>query len=297
MNRYSDQYFSYRILLLLLLLPACNVFLRAQQGQGQEWLDLSFTYIDGNKLDSAEYALKKYLEKDPGGPLNPFVLNNLATIQQRLGKRNEALLSYTAALGTYPKNTVFLASRAALFAETGKPANAIADYTALLDEKPQDEEALYQRGLLYLQMRNTDLAEADFNRMLAVNPDGLYPRMGLASLAKFRGDYDDAEKIYNYLIDKEPEMPGLYAGRAEVYLLADKPGKASADATRALRFYGQAYHEPYLYIIRCKAKLLLREKKAALEDLEKAVALGYDPEEAAVIRKAAGEGEKEKEKD
>jgi tetratricopeptide (TPR) repeat protein len=286
-NLYFDKYLRCRILLLLLMIPACSVFLRAQQGQ--EWLDLSFAYIDGNKLDSAEYALKKYLENDPGGQLNPFVLNNLATIQRRLGKWDAALLSYTAALGTYPKNTVFLASRAALFAEMGKPANAIADYTALLAENTKDEEALYQRGLLYLQMRNTDLAETDFNRMLALNPDGLYPRMGLASLAKFRGDYDDAEKIYNYLIEKEPELPGLYAGRAEVYLLANKPGKASADATRALRLYGAAYHEPYPYIIRCKAKLLLREKKAALEDLEKAVALGYDAKAAAEIRKAASD--------
>jgi tetratricopeptide (TPR) repeat protein len=109
--------------------------------------------------------------------------------------------------------------------------------------------------------------------------------MGLASLAKFRGDYADAEKIYNYLIDKEPELPGLYAGRAELYLLMDKPGKSSADATRAINLYAPDYREPYMYIIRCKAKILLREKKSALEDLEKAIALGYDPKEAAEIRK------------
>jgi tetratricopeptide (TPR) repeat protein len=252
--------------------------------QDQDWLELSFYYLEQNKLDSTEYALKKVLKNDPDGKMNPFILNNLGTVQRRMGKLGEALLSYTAALGQYPKNAVFLESRASLFAEMGQAENAILDYTSLLTQKPDNEEALYQRGLLYLQVKNLELAEADFNRMLELNPAGLYPRMGIASLAKFRGDFDSAEKIYNYLIDKEPENPGLYAGRAELYLLMEKPGKSTGDATRALRLYGEDYHSPYLYIIRCKAKILLHEKKSALEDLEKALSFGYDPKAAAEIK-------------
>jgi tetratricopeptide (TPR) repeat protein len=247
------------------------------------WLDLSFTYIEQNKLDSAEIALKMVLKEDPTGPLNPFLLNNLGTIQRRLGKQQEALLSYAAALGQHPRNTTFLESRASLFAEMGQAENAIFDYSTLLSIDANNTEALYQRGLLYLQVRNQDLAEADFKRMLDLNPDGLYARMGMASLAKFNGDYEDAEKIYNFLIDKEPVNANLYAGRAELYLLMEKPGKSSADATKAIRL--SEIPNPYLYITRCKAKILQHEKKSAMEDLEHAITLGYDPDRAAEIRK------------
>jgi tetratricopeptide (TPR) repeat protein len=283
-NLFSNKHYRALIGAVILTISVSGMDVLAQQNP--EWLELSFYYIEQNKLDSAEYALKTVLKNDPDGQLNPFILNNLGTIQRRQGKRDEALLSYTAALGPYPNHPVFLEARASLFAEMGKAESAILDYTSLLGQEPANEEALYQRGLLYLQVRNTELAEADFNQMLQLNPDGLYPRMGMASLAKFRGDYDDAEKIYNFLIDKEPENPRLYAGRAELYLLMDKPGKSTGDATRALRLFGEDYNNPYLYIIRCKAKILLHEKKSALEDLEKALSFGYDAKEAAEIRNA-----------
>ena len=243
---------------------------------GQEWLVLSFDYLEQNRLDSAEWALKTVLKNDPVNPLNPFLLNNLGTIQRRMGKNDEALLSYTAALGQHPKQVVFLEARASLFAEMGQANNAILDYSTLLEEKPNDDEVLYRRGLLYLQTQNTERAEIDFRQMLEQNPNSLYARRGFAALAKFRGDYEEAEKIYNYLLDKLPDDFSLYAGRAELYLLMNRPGKAAADATRAIRLSGDAISDPYLFIIRYRAKLLLHETKAASQDLEKAKALGYD---------------------
>ena len=240
-------------------------------------LNLYFQAVERNQLDSAEFYLKAVLKSNPAGQLNPFLLNNLGTIQRRLGKNDEALISYSAALGQYPKNTVFLENRASLFAEMGKAENAVLDYSVLLDVKPDDQEALYQRGLLYLQLKNSDRAEADFKRMLELNPDGLYPRIGFAALAKLRGDYPEAEKIYTYLLDKEPDNAGLYAGRAELYLLMEKPEKAASDATQAIRL--SKTEDPYMYIIRYRANTMLRDKKFAQKDLEKARALGYDGKE------------------
>jgi tetratricopeptide (TPR) repeat protein len=245
-----------------------------------DWLSLSFDYIEANRLDSAEFALKTVLKSDPDNPINPFLLNNLGTIQRKMGKYDDALISYTAALGQYPENPVFLESRASLFAEIGQAPNAIIDYSTLLKVNPNNEEALYQRGLLYLQIKNTDLAETDFQRMLELNPNGFYPRLGFASLAKFRGDYDEAEVIYNYLLDKEPENCNLYAGRAELYLLMKRPGKASTDINRAIRMAGDDFPNSDFYIIRYRTKLLLHEKESALKDLEKAIALGYKENEA-----------------
>ena len=241
-----------------------------------DWLSLSFDYVEQNRLDSAEWALKTVLRSQADSPLNPFLLNNLGTIQRRMGKLDDALLSYTAALGQHPSHPVFLESRASLFVEMGQAQNAILDYTSLLDELPNHEEVLYQRGLLYLQMMNTDLAESDFRKMLEQNPNSLYARRGFASLAKFRGDYEEAEIIYSYLLDKEPEDYNLYAGRAELFLLMEKPGRASSDINQAIRLAGENAQNPYLYVIRYRVKLLLHENNSALKDLQKAIDLGYE---------------------
>jgi hypothetical protein len=56
-----------------------------------------------------------------------------------------------------------------------------------------------------------------------------------------------------------------------------KPGKASSDATQAIRL--SKTENPYSYIIRYRAKMMLRDKKSAIEDLEKARALGYSGKE------------------
>jgi len=234
-------------------------------------IDSSFTYIEEGKLDSAELCLKTALGSNPDSPLNPFILNNLATVQRRLGKTDEALISYTAALGQLPKNPVFLKGRASLFAEMGQAENALIDCSSLIEERPTDEEALYQRGLLYLQTGNDENAEKDFRRLIDLYPDGVLPRLGLAALAKFRKDFDDAEKIYAYLINKNPADPRFYAGRAELYLLMGKAGKAAADATRAIKIEKNPYH----YMIRYRAKIMLHEVRDAEKDLEKAREAGY----------------------
>jgi len=270
-NSQLKKFFRAEIISMVFLLGGISM---AAQNETDS-LSLAFRYIEQNRLDSAEIVLKAVLESAPDNPVNPLLLNNLGTVQRRMGKYNEALLSYTAALGTFPTEPVFLEARASLFAEMGQPQNAIIDYTSLLNKKPNDQEALYQRGLLYLQIKNTDLAEIDFKKMLELNPNSLYARRGFASLAKFRGDYDDAEKIYNYLLDKEPQDFNLYAGRAELYLLMSRPGKAYDDINKAINLAGEKSKNPYLYVIRYRTKLLLHEKEGAIDDLKKAISLGY----------------------
>ena len=263
-----------RIFLLLSFFPFSFLLCPAQNKT--EWLERSFDYLERKQLDSAEIALKKQLSLYPSDRINPFLLNNLGTIQRRMGKKGEALLSYSTALGTHPDNPTFLHARASLFAEMNQFGNAILDYSKLIQEHPVDEEALYQRGILYLQMRNLEKAETDFRKLMELYPDGLYPRMGLASLAKFRGEYEEAEKIYNYLLDKEPGRAELYAGRAELYILMKKGGKASSDATRAIRLAGDENPNPYYHLIRYRAKSILHETKSADEDYRKALELGYE---------------------
>ena len=151
-----------------------------------ELIDLSFKYIDGNDLPAAETSLVKAMELEPANPRNVLLLSNLGTIQRRLGKKDEAIISYTAALSRAPRNVTCLANRASLYAEMGQPENAITDYTSLLWIDGNNEDALYERGLLYLQIKNFSAAQTDFEKIVEINPNTLSGRMGIASLCKLR---------------------------------------------------------------------------------------------------------------
>ena len=249
-----------------------------------QWIEISFKYLDENRLDSAEMALINALRTAPDHALNAFLFSNLGTIQRRQGKNAEALQSYTLALNRYPKNPVFLSDRASLFVEMGDFKDALLDYNVLLEEEPRNEDALYQRALLLLSMKDFESSERDLKKLMELNPKSLPARLGFASLYKIEGRYDEAEKIYNYLENSEPDNPALYAGRAELFLLMEKGGKALADVNKAIRLSKDA-ENPFLYILRARAKLLLFEKQSAAEDIQKAISLGYNREEAANLLK------------
>lgn len=268
---------------------ACALFLFSfsQEISAQTYDELvlkSYDYLEKNDLPAAEIALQEAMRKEPANPGNVLLFFNLGTIQRRLGDNEEAIISYTAALARAPQNITFLSNRASLFAEMGQSDNAVIDYTTLLDVDPNNEDALYQRGLLSLKNKNYESAQADFERIIEINPNTINGRRGIASLCKFRNEFEDAEKIYYFLIDKMPEDPNLYADRAELYLLMKKNGRAMGDINKAISLQPEDKQNPYFYMLRARIKLLQYEKKSALNDINKAVELGYDLKEAQELK-------------
>ena len=64
----------------------------------EEWIQKSCDCIDKNDWMAAEEALKNAMREEPGNPANFALLCNLGTVQRRQGKKEEAVVSYTAAL-------------------------------------------------------------------------------------------------------------------------------------------------------------------------------------------------------
>jgi len=262
-----------RILAIFLFFTVCSQSLYCQTFD--EWVDLSFKYLDESDLPAAEAALVSAMRQEPSNPLNAMLLTNLGTIQRRQGKYSEALTSYNAAMGIAPESITLLSSRAELFVEMNQPENALTDYASILRVNENNEDALYRRGLLYLRLKNYGAAQADFEKILEINPRTYYGRVGIASLSKLRGEYDESERIYFYLMEKFPEQAELYAGRSELYILMNRLGSAMSDINKAIRLQDENNPNPYLYIIRSRIKELQFEKKGAEEDRVIAAKLGY----------------------
>ena len=147
------------------------------------------------------------------------------------------------------------------------------DYNALLIEEPTNEEALYCRGLIYIQKKNYIWAEQDFDKIMEINEKSVRARLGHAILEKMRGNYDESEKIFNYLISQMPRDWLLYEGRADVYFMMGKNARAMADINKV---FTESTPSASLYVLRGKVKLAQYEKASAATDFQKALEMGYD---------------------
>lgn len=240
----------------------------------EELIEKSYDFLDKKDLVSAEESLRSAMRKEPGNPMNYALLTNLGSIQRRQGKLEDALLSYTAALSGRPNNPTILENRASLYSEMGETEKALSDYNALLIEEPTNEEALYCRGLIYIQKKNYIWAEQDFDKILEINEKSVRARLGHAILEKMRGNYDESEKIFNYLISQMPRDWLLYEGRADVYFMMGKNARAMADISK---IFAESTPGASLYVLRGKVKLAQYEKESAANDFQKALEMGYDP--------------------
>lgn len=239
----------------------------------EEWIKKSYDFLDKNDLVSAEESLKAAMHQEPANPLNYALLTNLGTIQRRQGKLEDALVSYTSALSRHTKNITILENRASLYNEMRETEKAINDYTALLLINPEHQEALYCRGLLYLQLKNFLWAEQDFDKILKVNEKSVRGRLGHAILEKVRGNYNESERIFNYLISEMPRDWVLYEGRADLYFMMGKNARAMADINKV---FTESKPGASLYVLRGKVKLAQFEKESASLDFQKAKNMGYD---------------------
>ena len=242
----------------------------------EQWIGKSVDHIERNRLDSAEYTLKKALQTDPSNPNNASLLMSLGVIQRESGRYEDAYMTFTAALNNYPDSKLVLHNRAALLCDMERYDEAMSDYNQILRLDPSDVQAYYRRGILHLERKQRDLAEADFRKAQQIDPDNMHALLSNALIYKLDDNWTEAEKMYSRLIDKNENVTSaFYLNRAECYVNTDQIFKASADLKSAEPGERQ---NPYFYFLRGRVRLAQYDKLAAKADFEKAKQLGYDPE-------------------
>ena len=90
-----------------------------------------------------------------------------------------------------------------------------------------------------------------------------------------RGNYDESELIFNYLISEMPRDWILYEGRADLYFMMGKNARAMADIEKV---FTESEPTANLYVLRGKIKLAQYEKERAALDFKKAESMGYNKE-------------------
>lgn len=229
------------------------------------WIDSSFLLSNQGKISSAESYLKKAIALAPKHPTSIYLLNNLAGLQQMQGKLSEAIESYNMALLSMPEEQTIRFNRARLFALSGKHQAAVTDYAILVAQAPSNELYLYQRAMSYMLMKQYDLSEEDLKRIIELNAQSLKARLGYALLETARGRYDEAERLFDYLVSKLSKSPEVYEGRARLYHARKMKGYAMKDLERAFEL-SKSKISPTLYRLRASIQRSMGDETSAKKD-------------------------------
>ena len=281
MTRTSQKAFHIAFILLVSIFVMMPIRATSQQRTPQ--LDsLSYAHLldscfaAGNRGDyaAAEAFLTQALRLNPPSALQPMLLNNLGGLQLLQGKEDAALLSFSSALSRDPHESTVRFNRAKLFVQRKDYKAALTDFALLLSDHPKNELYLYQRAMVYLLTKEYDLAESDLKSIIEANDASLKARIGYALLETMRGRYDQAERLYAFLIDKLPQNAEVLEGRARMYLAKGMRGFAQRDINQAFALLrGNA--PATLYRLRAELNSSLGNTKEAVHDLQRAEALEH----------------------
>lgn len=267
--------------LLLLCLGLCNTLqaqtmttdslsIKTEESEFSRLVDSSFIAGNQGLYPEAEQYMLRAISLHPQHKINALLWNNVAGIRQLLGRNNDALEAYDKALELEQGNMIARANRAKLFALLGEHRKAITDYSLLVATRPNDELYRYQRAMSYMLSQQYDLADLDLTHIIEHNPTTLKGRLGYALLETTRGRYSEAERLYDYLLDKLPNNTEVYEGRARMYLARGMKGFALRDITKAFEYAG---HSPSssLYRLRAQIYRAIGEEKLANRDDKTAI--------------------------
>jgi Tfp pilus assembly protein PilF len=182
-------------------------------------------------------------------PKHPELLLNRAVALEALGKKDEALTAYSAAAAARPKDMMLHAAYGQLLMEAGKQ----------------------KEGLVELKTASASTDPA----LLA----------SIASVQTKAGAFDDCIATINQAMSGQKKLPALYVRRAmcEDGKKDDKAAEADYQAALALDAnFAPAHHYLGLH-------LAAKDKKAALEHLDKAASLAGDKGIGPEAKKKAAE--------
>lgn len=151
--------------------------------------NLALVYMTSARPREAIDLFGPLVEKAPGEPRYAINLAQCLYQTGQFSKARAALERFLDASPDHPDAKIFLG--AAMIAE-GKPAEAIP----LLEKASTQARAMPDRdcmiGKAYLLLKQPDESEAAYRRAAEADPHSAKAHLGLAQVAVFRGNFDDA---------------------------------------------------------------------------------------------------------
>jgi len=162
-------------------------------------------YATVSDREEALHQFGEGLKEDPGS--RSVYLKRIASVQNAMGKREEAIKTLEDLLTKDPKDREARTMRAALLLDEGKPKSAdtaISELGTLLKEKADDPVAEFNLGRGYLIKNRLPEAATQFQSALNHKQDYVAPRIGLAQIDATRHKYTDALRLADQALALAP---------------------------------------------------------------------------------------------
>lgn len=240
----------------------------------QTYDDLIHKAMDAVEMDSlqqAEQLFTEALKLEPANMRNALVFSNLGTIQRRMGKKKEALESYSLALNRTPYSVIMLLNRASLLLEMDYLDKAFVDYCDVLDIDRENKEALMYRAYIHMKRRMYHNARLDYRAFLELEPGNKTARIGMAMVNQKDKRFQESLEEFNRLIVDYPRDVSLLKARAELEIEMNSLDMALLDLENAARL---TPNDPEIYVMCGDIYLMQDKRREAYTAFEKAIDLG-----------------------
>ncbi|HEV8550495.1 MAG TPA: tetratricopeptide repeat protein, partial [Polyangiaceae bacterium] len=228
----------------------------------------------------AKAAYKAAIELDPKLP-DPAV--NLSQLLLDEGDGAGALGVVDTALKTIPKHPDLLLNRAVALEAAGKKDEALTAYSTAAAARPKDMVLHAAYGQLLLEAGKKPEGLAELKKAAATSDPALLA--SIASAQTKAGAFDDCIATINQAMSAKKDAPALFVRRGicEDGKKDDKSAESDFKAALALDAnFAPAHHYYGLH-------LASKDKKAALEHLDKAATLAGDKGIGPEAKKKAAE--------
>ena len=242
------------------------------------WKTRAAYFLKMGEIEKAIADFTTLLEKDQDNVLARMAI---AESLMRLDKVDEAI-EHMNQLIEDDSTAMALKLRARLWTVKGEFDQALKDIDQALELEPQDLQLFLMRARLYhLEGRNA-LAKTDVDRVLQANPDFPVALDLHSSIAATMGEFDEAVKDMNVLLEQDPENI-RYKLQLAVYL------NAMGNSRKAIEIFTAVLKaEPGNAVAirgRADAYLSIGEHKKAIADYE--AALKSTPDDSGVLNNFA----------
>jgi tetratricopeptide (TPR) repeat protein len=211
--------------------------LRARAGYPERWQELLATR-NSKKLDPLIAAYQAAIDRDPEEVTG---YNNRAVFYRGLYRYEDALKDAGRAV-ELADDAASRLQRGSLYAQIGKFDEAIADFDAALAEDPANDSAIAYKAETLRRMGRGDEAIALIEEQLEGDKAKRGTWLGyLAELQAYDGQMEEAVASADLALSEEPDSPTALNGRCWIKGLVNRDLDAAlADCTRAVSLVDNA---------------------------------------------------------
>lgn len=169
--------------------------------------------------------------------------------------------------------SVLLYNVAQVYAVLGKLEEAVEMYSAAMERDPNYSEYFNERGGLYLKLDRLEEAERDFLRAIELSPPYMEVWTNLGQCYNQMGRMEEAVMAYSRALDLNPQQGLALAGRGHAYEALGDAARALADYDETLRINPS---QPVVYASRAVLRYEAGRVADSLGDLDQAIRLAPD---------------------